>query len=52
LLYELDSKLVAFLQNLRARGGVVNGSVISAAAKALISSNPSMRDKYISFVPT
>ncbi len=47
LLYELDSTLVAFLQNLRARGGVVNGSVVSAAAKALINSNPSMRDKYI-----
>ena len=51
-LYELDSKLIAFLQNLRSRGGVVNGSVVSAAAKALISSNPSMRDKYLSFTPT
>ena len=49
-LYELDSKLIAFIQNLRSRGGVVNGSV-SAAAKALISSNPSMRDKYLSFTP-
>ena len=26
----------AFLQTLRARGGIVNGSVVSAAAKALI----------------
>jgi len=51
-LYELDSKLIAFLQNLKSRGGVVNGSVVSAAAKALISSNPSMREKYLSFTPT
>ena len=51
-LLELDSKLIAFLKNLRSRGGVVNGSVVSAAAKALISSNPSMRDKYLSFTPT
>ena len=51
-LYELDSKLITFLQNLRSRGGVVNGSVVSAAAKALISSNLSMRDKYLSFTPT
>lgn len=50
-LYELDSKLIAFLQNLRSRGGVVNGSIVSAAAKALISSNPSMRDKCLSFTP-
>ena len=51
-LYELDSKLIAFLQNLRSRGGVVNGSVVAAAAKALISSNPLMHDKYLSFTPT
>ena len=31
-LLELDSKLIAFLKNLRSRGGVVNGSVVSAAA--------------------
>lgn len=30
----------------------MNGSVVSAAAKALISSNLSMLDKHISFVPT
>lgn len=52
VLYELDSKLIAFLQNPKSRGGVVNGSVVSAAAKALISSNPPMRDKYLSFTPT
>lgn len=51
-LYELDSKLIAFSQNLRSRGGEVNGSVVSAVAKALITSNPSMRDKYLSFTPT
>lgn len=30
----------------------MNGSVVSAAVKALVSSNPSMRDKYLSFTPT
>ena len=30
----------------------MNGSVVSATAKALISSNPSMRDKYLSFTST
>ncbi|CAH3151308.1 unnamed protein product, partial [Porites lobata] len=41
LLLELDCKLISFVKNLRARGGVVTGSVISAAAKGLIRSNPS-----------
>ena len=50
LLYELDSKLIAFLQNLRSRHGAVIGCVVSAAAKALISCNLLMRD--LSFTPT
>ena len=52
LLYMLDSKLTAFLKNLRVSGGVVNGNVVPAAAKALISSNSSMHEKYNSLVPT
>ena len=35
LLFDLGSKLVSFLLNLRSRGGFVNGKVVSAAAKAL-----------------
>ena len=52
LLLELDCKLISFVINLRARGGVVNGSVISAAAKGLIRSNPSLHQRYNSFEPT
>ena len=52
LLLELDCKLISFVKNLRARGGVVNGSVISAAAKGLIRSNPSLHQRYNSFEPT
>ena len=52
LLLELDCKLISFVKNLRARGGVVNGSVISAAAKGLIRSNPSLHQRYNSFKPT
>ena len=36
----------------RGRRGVVNGSVISAAAKGLIKSNPSLHQRYNSFEPT
>ena len=39
------------MKNLRGRGGVVNGSVISAAAKGLIRSNPSLHQRYNSFEP-
>ena len=52
LLLELDCKLISFVKNLRARGGVVNGSVISAAAKGLIRNNPSLHQRYNSFEPT
>ena len=52
LLLELDCKLISFVKNLRARGGVVDGSVISAAAKGLIRSNPSLHQRYNSFEPT
>ncbi|KAL9954832.1 hypothetical protein ACROYT_G042413 [Oculina patagonica] len=51
-LFELDCKLISFVKNLRARGEVVNGSVISAAAKGLIRSNPSLHQRYNSFEPT
>ncbi|KAL9972996.1 hypothetical protein ACROYT_G019398 [Oculina patagonica] len=47
LLLELDCKLISFVKNLRARGGVVNGSVISAAAKGLIRSNPSLHQRIV-----
>ena len=36
LLLGLDYKLISFVKNLRARGAVVNGSVISAATKRLV----------------
>lgn len=52
LLLELDCKLISFVKNLRARGGVVNGSVISAAAKPLIRSNLSLNKRYNSFDST
>ena len=52
LLLELDCKLISFVKNLRARGGVVNGCVISAAAEGLIRRNPSLHQRYISFEPT
>ena len=51
MLLELDCKLISFVKNLRGRGGVVNGSVISAAAKGLIRSNPSLHQRYNSFEP-
>ena len=52
LLLELDCKLISFVKNIRARGGVVNGCVISAAAEGLIRSNPSLHQRYNSFEPT
>ena len=51
-LLELDAKLVSFLKSLRARGGVVNGSVVTAAATALFKSNASMHRQYGSFQPS
>ena len=44
-LLELDTKLVSFVKNLRAGGGVVNGSVLTAAAMALLE-QPSMHRQF------
>ena len=49
LMLDLDSKLIKFLQGVRAKGGVVNIHVVRATAKALIQSNPSQMQHFVKF---
>lgn len=49
IMMELDAKLIQFLRAVCTKGGVINASVVRAAATALIVSNPTTSQQLIKF---